>query len=147
MLRKPEMASDNIHDIDLGKELVFTFSRSGGPGGQHVKKVSTRVELRFHVMNSALLTQDQKELIAERLANRINAEGDLIVVAQSERSQLKNKEKAIERFYSLISKALTPVKKRKPSKPSRASKEKRLKEKKKISEKKRYRSDENLPQE
>jgi ribosome-associated protein len=133
------MTSDILKDRDFSPGFTFTASRSSGPGGQNVNKVSTRVELRFDVKESALLTDEEKELILSGLAKRINSEGELILVAQNDRSQLKNKENVIEKFYTLLAKALTPVKKRKPTKPSRAAKEKRLEEKQARSEKKERR--------
>ncbi|MCK9400854.1 MAG: aminoacyl-tRNA hydrolase [Bacteroidales bacterium] len=133
------MLSDILKGRDLSPEFTFTASRSSGPGGQHVNKVSTKVELRFNVIESALLTAEEKEIILTKLANKINSVGELILVAQSDRSQLKNKEKVIEKLYTLLSKALTPVKKRKPTKPSRAAKEKRLEDKRIRAEKKERR--------
>lgn len=125
--------------IPFERELVFTSSRSSGPGGQHVNKVSTKVELRFHIPNSGLLNDEEKDILLIKLKNKINSEGELIIVSQDERSQLKNKEKAIEKFYDLLQKALTPPKKRKPTKPTQASKEKRLEEKRIIADKKEKR--------
>lgn len=133
------MLSDILKGRDLSPEFTFTASRSSGPGGQHVNKVSTKIELRFNVKESAFLTAEEKEIILSKLANKINSESELILVAQSDRSQLKNKENAIEKFYALLAKALTPVKKRKPTKPSRAAREKRLEEKRIRSEKKERR--------
>ncbi|MEI7897804.1 MAG: alternative ribosome rescue aminoacyl-tRNA hydrolase ArfB [bacterium] len=121
---------------DFTPELNYSASRSSGPGGQHVNKVSTRMELRFHVASSLLLSDAEKELIGEKLANRINAAGELILVSQSERSQLQNKEKVTEKFYELLARALKPRKKRTPTKPTRASKEERLEIKRQQSEKK-----------
>jgi ribosome-associated protein len=136
-----------IRNIDLEPELKFAFSRSSGPGGQHVNKTSTRVELRFNVVNSSLLSDEEKELILENLKTRVNSEGEIVMYSQSERSQARNKERVTERFFELITRALTPKKKRKPTKPGAASREKRLKEKKAVSEKKRLRNDDNLPME
>ena len=130
------MEQDILQNRDFSKEFVFSTSRSGGPGGQNVNKVSTKVELRFNVIESVLLWADEKEIILKILENKINKEGELILVSQSERSQLGNKEKVIEKFYTIISKALTPKKKRKPTKQTKASKEKRLDTKKVHSEKK-----------
>lgn len=124
---------------DFTSELHFSASRSSGPGGQHVNKVSTKMELRFHVASSELLTDAEKELIQEKLATRISAAGELILVSQSERSQLQNKEKVTEKFYVLIARALTPRKKRKPTRPSKASKEERLELKHQQAEKKERR--------
>jgi ribosome-associated protein len=118
-----------LKDRDFSPELVFSFSRSSGPGGQNVNKVSTKVELRFNVMDSSLLSQDEKALLTYKLAKRINGRGELILVSQIERTQLKNKEAVMEKFYSLLIKALKPRKKRKPTKPSAAAREKRLENK------------------
>jgi ribosome-associated protein len=138
------MSSEILKNRDFSPEFTFTFSRSSGPGGQHVNKVSTKVELRFNVLESNLLTTEEKEIILIKMTKKINAEGEIILVSQSERSQLMNKEKVIEKFYLLLVKALTPVKKRKPTKPSRAAKEKRLEEKRMQSEKKELRIKRNL---
>jgi ribosome-associated protein len=123
----------------LIRELKFKFTPSSGPGGQNVNKVSTRVEIRFNVIESDILSSDQKIIIIEKLGNKINATGDLIIICDETRSQIKNREIAISKFESLIEEALKPVKKRKATKPTKASKEKRLKEKKKITEKKNLR--------
>jgi len=120
-------------------EITFSASRSSGPGGQNVNKVSTKVELRFNIPNSNLISDSEKEILLEKLKNKISNEGDLILVSQEERSQLKNKEKVLEKFYELIDDALTPPKKRKPTKPSKASIEKRLEGKKIVSGKKTQR--------
>ena len=128
-----QLPSDSGNIINEGRdfkpELVFSASRSSGPGGQNVNKVSSKVELRFHILNSSLLTQQEKGLLMEKLALRINKEGELVLVSQSERTQLRNKEAVIEKFYSLLRKALTPRKKRKPTRPGAAVKEERLENK------------------
>jgi len=118
-----------IRDRDFEDEFVFQASRSGGPGGQNVNKVSTKVELRFNVTNSALLNDDEKAIVSDKLVNKINNLGELILVSQKERSQLKNKENVIEKFYLLIEKSLTPRKKRHQTKPTKASVERRLESK------------------
>lgn len=128
-----------MDERDFLGELHFSASRSSGPGGQNVNKVSTRMEVRFHVASSALLSDAEKELVAEKLASRINLAGELVLVSQTKRSQLQNKEKVIEKFYMLLTRALTPRKKRTPTKPSRASKEERLEAKRQQSEKKERR--------
>lgn len=130
------MEYDIIQGRDFSSEFKFSTSRSGGPGGQNVNKVSTKVELRFNVAQSVLLLPEEKVVILKKLENKINKDGELVLVSQSERSQLANKEKVIEKFYFLIVKALTPRKKRKPTKQTKASKEKRLQTKKINSEKK-----------
>ena len=125
-----------IRERKFENEFILSASRSSGPGGQNVNKVSTKIELRFNVSGSSLLADEEKEIISQKLRARINNEGELIIVSQSERSQLKNKELAIERFYSLVEKALRPVQIRKPTKPSYASKLRRLEHKKLVSKKK-----------
>ncbi len=124
---------------DFKKEVKYRTSRSSGAGGQHVNKVSTKVELLFDVDASELLTEEQKAVIRTKLKNRISNEGLLILQCDETRSQLKNKEIVYQRFINLIEEALKPEKKRKPTKRTRASVEKRLKEKKKKSEKKDFR--------
>ena len=120
-------------------ELVFKAVRSSGSGGQNVNKVSTKVELRFDVEHSEFLTGDEKTRIFKKLKNRISNEGILIITSDTERTQLRNKNKAVELFFNLLEQALKKPKKRKKTKPTRASKEKRLKEKKVQSEKKQLR--------
>ncbi len=124
---------------DLSPEFVFQTSRSSGSGGQNVNKVNSRVELRFDVPNSLLLTEEHKQILLEKLAARITADGILQVVCQVERSQLLNKEEAVRKFYALLEKAFRPVKKRKATSPTKASVEKRLASKKQLSEKKSLR--------
>ena len=114
---------------DFSSEFIFQATRSSGPGGQNVNKVSSKVELRFNLWSSALLDEQEKATIAEKLTNKINKEGELVLVAQTDRSQLKNKEKVIEKFYHLLEKALMPPKKRYKTKPTKASVEKRLESK------------------
>jgi len=123
-----------IMERNFDSELKFKTSRSSGPGGQHVNKVNTRVELRFDIANSALLNDEEKETLIEKLKNKINNEGVLIIVSQHSRSQIKNKERAVEQFYQLINKALTPVKKRKATKTPGHAKKKRLEDKLKRAE-------------
>jgi len=119
----------DIRDRNFQDEFVFQASRSGGPGGQNVNKVSTKVELRFHVGNSVLLSEEEKAIISVKLINKINNLGELILVSQKERSQLKNKDNVIEKFYVLIEKTLAPRKKRLETKPTKASVERRLESK------------------
>ncbi|HEY3390716.1 MAG TPA: alternative ribosome rescue aminoacyl-tRNA hydrolase ArfB [Prolixibacteraceae bacterium] len=134
----------DIRNRDFQDEFVFQASRSGGAGGQNVNKVSTKVELRFNVASSALLSEEEKAIIAVKLVNKINNLGELILVCQTERSQLRNKDKVIEKFYVLIEKALTPRKKRLNTKPTKASVEKRLESKRVQSKIKTNRKDVDL---
>lgn len=111
---------------DLSAEFVFQASRSSGPGGQNVNKVNSKIELRFNIQNSSILTDDQKEILLSKLSSKISLDGFLIVISQRDRSQLVNKEDAIRKLYELIEKALRPVKRRKSTRPTRSSVEKRL---------------------
>lgn len=123
------------------REFKFQTSRSSGPGGQHVNKVSSRVELRFNVSETQLLSESDKELLLKRLSTRISKEGILSIVVQIDRSQLRNKHLAIEKFFELVTKALIPETKRKIRKPSRRARERRLQAKHRDSEKKARRRD------
>jgi ribosome-associated protein len=120
------MNSEELKTRNLDNEFIFSTSRSSGPGGQNVNKVSTKVELRFNLAVTSGFSDEEKEMILRRLKNKINKEHELILVAQSERTQLMNKVAVTEKFYDLISKALTIQKRRKATKPTRASKLKRL---------------------
>jgi ribosome-associated protein len=120
-------------------ELEFRASRSGGPGGQHVNTSSTRVELVWNVAESPSLTEAQRSRIQEKLANRINAAGELLLAESGSRSQHQNREAVVERLVALLREALHVPKARKRTKPTRASRERRLKAKKRRSEVKRLR--------
>lgn len=120
-------------------ELRFRTSRSSGAGGQHVNKTETRVEVIFEVESSAGLTEEEKQLIIQKLATRIYDSGELVVVSQKSRSQLDNKEHGIDQMKSMLEKALTPQKKRKRTRISAEMKEQRLQEKKRNAEKKEFR--------
>jgi len=118
------------------KELTYRTSRSSGAGGQHVNKTETKVELLFDVMGSAGLSDEEKEFVKSKLASRISDEGLLAVSSQKSRSQLDNKDNAIEKLNHLLVKALTPVAKRIRTKPDKGAIEERLAEKKMQAEKK-----------
>ncbi len=124
----------------LNKEVNYKTSRSGGAGGQNVNKVSTKVDLFFNVNDSEVFSEEQKQIILEKLANRINNDGILHLQGDEARSQLKNKELVFKRLVDLISKALIPIKKRKATKPSKSAIKKRLEGKKKQSVKKQNRN-------
>jgi len=123
----------------LLKELKFSFSRAAGSGGQHVNKVSTKVELHFDLKTSKGLDAQEKGKVSDALSNRVNIDGKLKIQVGTTRSQLKNRQLATKKFLILISEALLPKKKRKKTKPSKEMNEKRLKKKKQQSEKKNYR--------
>ena len=115
----------------LTKELRYRTSRSSGSGGQHVNKVSTKVDLLFDVWNTELLSEEQKQKIQSVLKNRINQAGILLISVDATRSQWLNRNRAIKKFKQLIEKALQPSKKRKGHMKRKANPEKRLETKKK----------------
>ncbi|WP_299525398.1 alternative ribosome rescue aminoacyl-tRNA hydrolase ArfB [uncultured Lutibacter sp.] len=121
------------------KELKFKAVRSSGAGGQHVNKVSSKIELIFDVQNSGGFTEEEKELLFKNLSPKLTKENCLLLNCDESRSQHKNKEIVVKRFLQLITNGLKVPKKRKPTKPSKSSIKKRLEKKKKQAFKKAFR--------
>ncbi|MDQ4075205.1 MAG: aminoacyl-tRNA hydrolase [Chloroflexota bacterium] len=127
-------------DIDLPlSELDFSFARSSGPGGQHVNRAETKVELRWDVANSPTLNDAQRATIEERLVSYLTQEGVLLLTSDETRSQHRNREAVIARLQSLVRDALRPRRKRHRTKPSAAAGARRLERKRRHSEKKSHR--------
>ncbi|MCJ7933276.1 MAG: aminoacyl-tRNA hydrolase [Chryseobacterium sp.] len=124
---------------DFSKELRFKTSRSSGAGGQNVNKVETAVTVLWEVAATEFFNDDEKTLIQHKLKNRINSEGILFLTVSESRTQLMNKNKAIEKIIETVNKALIIPKKRTATKPSKGQKQKRLDNKKKLSDKKENR--------
>lgn len=122
-------------------EFEFTMSRSSGSGGQNVNKVNSKVQLKFNVLTSTVLSEEEKALLQKKWAAKLDASGAILLQSQEKRSQLQNKELVIRKFYELLGKAFEKKKIRVATKPSKAAVEARLKAKKALSEKKKWRSD------
>lgn len=135
--------SDDIIINDLvvipGSELQYTASRSSGPGGQHVNKTDSRIQVRWNIPGSRALSDFLKRRVMQVLATRLTDDGDLLLASDSNRSQRRNKEDVTQRLAALVREALVPPKPRRKTKPTRASRQKRLDAKKKRSDVKKQR--------
>lgn len=120
-------------------ELDFSFARSSGAGGQHVNTSSTKVELRWDVAATGALDDAQKQLVRERLANRLTTDGVLVLQSSEHRSQTRNREAVVARFTTLVADALRVQASRRPTKPTRAARRRRLEAKKRRAETKALR--------
>ena len=120
-------------------ELTYKTSRSSGAGGQNVNKVETSVTVMWNIAGTEIFKEEEKELIALKLKNRINLEGILQLTVSESRTQLQNKKIATEKILDLVNKSLVKPKLRKPTKPSKRQVEKRIQAKKQLSEKKENR--------
>ncbi len=129
----PDTRSDDIYitpELTIHPdELRYRFSRSGGPGGQHVNRSETRVELLFDIANSPSLTESQRHTLLHRLSNQVDTNGMLRIVSSATRSQTENREDALRRFQALLAGALKERRRRVATRPTHAARERRLQEK------------------
>ena len=124
---------------DIFHELKFSTARSGGPGGQNVNKVNSKVILKWDIAQSVILSEESKQLLLLKLKSHCTHDGELMLQSQESRSQLDNKENVVRKLERLLKKAFEVQKPRKKTKPGKAAVEKRMKEKKKHSDKKKWR--------
>ena len=123
----------------LSHELVFSTSRSSGPGGQNVNKTNSKVTLKFNVKQSLVLSDEEKDVLLKKLASKLTTEGVVVLTAQEDRSQLQNKESVILKLEKLFDKAFEKKKLRKATKPSKGAVQDRIEQKKQNAEKKKWR--------
>lgn len=128
-----------IHVHDIFSELEFTSSRSSGPGGQNVNKVNTKVTVKWDVVHSSFVSDEQRQLLLQKLSNFITHDGVLMLSSQDKRSQLQNKESVVRKLEQLLVKAFAVKKARKATKPSKTAVHKRITDKKLRSDKKKWR--------
>lgn len=132
--KKTKQLIQILEDRNIQQEFKFTASRSGGAGGQNVNKVNTKVEMRFNIKGSLLLTEQEKLTLCDKLADKLVQESELIVTSTQTRSQLKNKELCITKLIFILAKALIPETPHIETKPSKQAKERRIQEKKQRSQ-------------
>lgn len=131
----------SIKNLMLLNECKIKATRSGGAGGQHVNKVSSKIEIMFDIPSSKLLSDNQKENLLIKLRSRLTIKGILRITEDGDRSQHENREKGIVKFYTILENALKPIKKRKKTRATKASKEQRLTSKKMNADKKKLRKE------
>ncbi|MFO7652698.1 MAG: alternative ribosome rescue aminoacyl-tRNA hydrolase ArfB [Candidatus Krumholzibacteriia bacterium] len=122
-------------------EIALVASRSSGPGGQHVNKAETRIQLRWNLLESAVLTDRDRDLAATRLASRLTREGELVLECESHRSQKRNRDECLERLAEIMRAALHRDPPRRKTRPTKASEERRIQEKKRRGQIKRLRKE------
>jgi ribosome-associated protein len=128
------------HDIAIAEdEIRTTFIRASGPGGQHVNKASTAVQIRFDAVRSPSLPDDVRRRLFTLAGSRLTDEGEIVITSQRYRSQIRNREDAVEQLISLIREAARPVRRRRQTKPTAGAKRRRLEKKKRRSQIKRLR--------
>lgn len=128
----PNMLVDDIRERIPERSLRLTYTRSGGPGGQNVNKVSTRATLWFDVAGSEVVTTTEKARLREKLAGRINAQGVMRVTSTRHRTRVANRRAVIERFYELLAEALTPPRRRHATRVPKSAKRRRREDKRRV---------------